>query len=76
MELTVVVHQERGSYWSEIPELPGCFASGRTVDELGDALAEAVGMYLWDLPGELQRPPTGLGESTVVVTPAVAGTQD
>ncbi len=75
MELTVVVHQERGSFWSEIPELPGCFASGRTLDELGDALAEAVGLYLWDLPGELQAAPAGTGESRIVVTPAAAETQ-
>ncbi len=75
MELTVVVHQERGSFWSEIPELPGCFASGRTLDELGDALAEAVGLYLWDLPGELRAAPTSPGESRIVVTPAAAGTQ-
>ena len=42
MDLTVTVHAERGSLWSEVSELPGCFASGRTVDELRDALAEAV----------------------------------
>ncbi len=77
MELTVVVHQERGSFWSEIPELPGCFASGRTLDELGDALAEAVGLYLWDLPGELRDPPPATtGEATIVVTPVAAAAGD
>lgn len=70
MELTVVVHQEGGSFWSEVSELPGCFASGRTLDQLGEALAEAVGLYLWDLPGELHDPPTATGESRIVVSPA------
>ncbi len=69
MELTVVVHQERGSFWSEVSELPGCFASGRTLDELREALAEALGLYLWDLPAELQDAPTGPGESRIVVSP-------
>jgi predicted RNase H-like HicB family nuclease len=69
MELTVVVHQERGSFWSEVPELPGCFASGRTLAELGEALAEAVGLYLWDLPAQLAGPPIGTGETRITVTP-------
>jgi predicted RNase H-like HicB family nuclease len=72
MELTVVVHQERGSFWSEVTQLPGCFASGRTLDELGEALAEAVGLYLWDLPAELQGALTVAGESKIVVTPLPA----
>lgn len=54
MELTVAVHQDQGLLWSEVPELPGCFASGRTLSELEDAVAEAAGLYLWDAPGELR----------------------
>jgi predicted RNase H-like HicB family nuclease len=73
MELTVVVHQERGSFWSEVSELPGCFASGRTLDELAEALAEAVGLYLWDLPAELQGAPTGAGEARILVSPLPGG---
>ena len=69
MELTVVVHQERGSFWAEVTELPGCFASGRTLSELRDALAEAIGMYLWDLPGIAVESELAVGESTIVVVP-------
>lgn len=43
---TLQVHLEDGHYWAEVAELPGCFASGRDLDELRDALAEAIGMYL------------------------------
>lgn len=73
MELTVVVHQERGSFWSEVSELPGCFASGRTLEELGEALAEAVGLYLWDLPAELQGALAGTGEARILVSPLPGG---
>ena len=45
MELKVRVHEEDGSYWAEVVELPGCFASGDTLDELRLALDEAVRMY-------------------------------
>jgi predicted RNase H-like HicB family nuclease len=46
MELTANVHLEDGSYWADVPELPGCFASGDTLDELFDSLQEGVRLYL------------------------------
>jgi predicted RNase H-like HicB family nuclease len=45
VKLTVRVHEEQGSYWAEVVELPGCFASGDTLDELRTALDEAVRMH-------------------------------
>lgn len=70
MELTVVVHQEPDGFWSEVDELPGCFASGRTLDELAEALGEAVGLYLGDesvtLGGEALR----VGPVRVAVDPS------
>ena len=71
MELTVVVHQERADFWSEINELPGCFASGGTLTELREALGESIGLYLWDVAIELPDQPLALGESIIhVVAPA------
>jgi predicted RNase H-like HicB family nuclease len=32
MELTARIHIEDGSYWADVSELPGCFASGDTLD--------------------------------------------
>ena len=72
MELTVVVREERGSLWAEVTDLPGCLASGGSLAELTEALAEAVGLYLWDLPGKLEQAPAGVGESVIVVVPAGA----
>lgn len=46
MELTATVHFENGSYWAEVLELPGCFASGHTLDELRESLEEGVRLYL------------------------------
>jgi predicted RNase H-like HicB family nuclease len=44
---TVRVHDEGDDMlWAEVVELPGCFASGADLDELCDALAEAVGAYV------------------------------
>jgi predicted RNase H-like HicB family nuclease len=48
MELTARIHEEDGSYWAEVVELPGCFASGSTLDELRETLEESVALYLAD----------------------------
>ena len=51
LEFTANVHREEdGSYWAEVVELPGCFASGFDLDELTEALAEAIEMCLPDAP--------------------------
>jgi len=40
---TVIVHEEEeGGYWAEVEELPGCFASGETLDELERDVKEAI----------------------------------
>ena len=44
---TVEIHDEGADgFWAEVEELPGCFASGRDMNELNEALAEAIGLYL------------------------------
>ncbi len=45
-EYRVVIHAEEGSYWAEVEQMPGLFASGDTQEELQEALVEAMGMYL------------------------------
>jgi predicted RNase H-like HicB family nuclease len=44
----VLIHEEDGSFWSEVKELPGCFASGFSMDELQEATFEAIQMWLPD----------------------------
>ncbi len=46
MELTAKIHEEDGAFWAEIAELPGCFASADTIEELAAALQEAVSVYV------------------------------
>lgn len=44
---TVRIHREVGrDLWAEVVELPGCFATGRDMSELREALAEAISLYL------------------------------
>ncbi len=42
-----VVHDEaEGGYWAEVPELPGCFTQGETLDALYQNLSEAIACHL------------------------------
>jgi predicted RNase H-like HicB family nuclease len=41
-----VVHAEDGGYWAEVPELPGCFTQGDTLDEVYHNLTEAIACHL------------------------------
>lgn len=44
-EFQALVHEEDGSFWAEVPSCPGLLASGRTLDELAEALQEAWLLY-------------------------------
>jgi len=57
-QLHVNVHQEDDSYWAEVQELPGCFASGDTTAELIESVEEAVALYL--APPEGEAPPVAV----------------
>lgn len=61
-EFRVLVRQEDDSYWGEVAGLPGCFASGRTLDELREAVVEAITLYAESGVAEPTRlPPQATG---------------
>lgn len=46
-DLNIVVrHDEDGSLWATVEELPGVFATGDTMDELRESLQEGISLYL------------------------------
>ncbi len=45
-KLTARIHAEDGSYWADVPDPPGVFATGETLDELFDSLREGVVLVL------------------------------
>lgn len=70
IEYTVVVHEEDGSLWAEVPALPGCFASGQTLDELREAVEESIALCRSDGSGGDESIPIGhmrIGEIRVSV---------
>lgn len=44
--LHLTIHFEQDQIWAEVDEYPGCFAAGRNMEELQEALVEALSFYL------------------------------
>lgn len=46
LDFQAVIHDDDDGLWAEVPDMPGVFATGDTLDELEASLAEAIGLYL------------------------------
>lgn len=71
VEYIARIHEaEDGSFWAEVIDLPGCFATGTTLDELREALEEAITMCRTETTGRTDAPrpqPMRVGEMRVTV---------
>ena len=47
---TIVVHKEDDIFWGECPELKGCFAQAKTVEQLKDLMIKSIYLYYNDNP--------------------------
>jgi predicted RNase H-like HicB family nuclease len=56
MKLKVVIHEEEGGYWAEVPAIPGCATQGETLEELLRNVHEAVQACLSVEPGSASPP--------------------
>lgn len=43
---TVQIHEEDGTLWAEVLELPGCFVTAEHMEELPEALSEAISLVV------------------------------
>ncbi|MEM9274663.1 MAG: type II toxin-antitoxin system HicB family antitoxin [Cyanobacteria bacterium P01_F01_bin.143] len=47
MKIKAIIHPaEEGSYWAEVPALPGCITEGDTIEELENNLKDAISGWL------------------------------
>lgn len=52
---TIRIHDdEPHGFWASVDELPGCFATGDTLNELNSAIGEAIVFCLEDVPEAVQ----------------------
>lgn len=48
-EYYMIIERDReGWYVGSVPGLPGCHTQGRTIEELGERMKEAISLYLED----------------------------
>ena len=86
MNFPIVIHKDRGSdYGVTVPDLPGCFSAGRTLDEALAMAREAIELHLEGLiehgqvvprPGAVEnhrRDPRYRGGTWAVVSVSPAG---
>ena len=65
-------HKEKGLFWGEFPDLPGCFTQGETKKSFLQNAREALSLYLeeaqcskWQLPVSKKR----RGKNFIIVKP-------
>jgi predicted RNase H-like HicB family nuclease len=68
MKYAVVIENAGSNYSAYVPDLPGCVATGGTVEETRERIAEAVAMHLEGMreDGETIPPATTICEYLAV----------
>ena len=48
MTYTVLVFEDKddGGFWAKVAELPGCYTSGETLEEIEENVKDAIATYL------------------------------
>lgn len=69
----VIIEGENQSYSAYVPDLPGCVAAGKGVDEVEQLIREAIEFHIEGLreSGEPVPPPTAVG-TTIVEIPSAS----
>jgi hypothetical protein len=63
LKIKILVHQEEdGSYWAQVPALPGCVSEGRTREELFNNLRDAIQGILLSTSGAFPPAEGGVEE--------------
>jgi len=66
----IIIEGEEGSYSAYAPELLGCIATGKTIEEVERLMREAIGFHLEMMKehGEEIPPPTTVATAIAQVT--------
>ena len=67
-------NQNEKGYWVEVPDLPGCFSQGDSMEEAFKEVQEAVGLYLdenndFNKPSPIEKIQQGFPSDSVMLVP-------
>jgi predicted RNase H-like HicB family nuclease len=57
MRYAIVIEKAEGNFSRHVPDLPGCVATGATVQETGSVLRQAIELHLAGLRADGTQPP-------------------
>ena len=59
MTYTVLIYEDKddGGYWAKVAELPGCYTSGESLEEIEANVKDAIGAYLEGIEASGEEPP-------------------
>ena len=62
MRYAVVIEKIGGSFGAYVPDLPGCIATGHSVDEVENLIREAIELHIEGMreDGDLPPPPNAV----------------
>ena len=66
MRYAVVIEKAQNNYSAYVPDLPGCVATGKTVEEVEEQIREAIEFHLEGLKQDGQPIPVPASTSEVV----------
>ncbi len=71
MRYAVIVEQRKDAFRAYVPDLPGCIATGRTLEEVESSIRLAIGYHLDGLrrEGAAVPPPTSRVDYVAVSMP-------
>ena len=66
MRYAIVIEQAEGNYSAYVPDLPGCIATGTTIQEIEQQIREAIEFHLEGLKEDGQSIPSPHSSSAFV----------
>jgi predicted RNase H-like HicB family nuclease len=71
MRYAVVIEKAAGNYSAYVPDLPGCVATGRTIEEVTREIREAIEFHLDGIraDGDPIPPPSAMSDYVEVALP-------
>ena len=57
MKYAVVIERARSNYSAYVPDLPGCVATGSTIEEVEKEIREAIEFHIEDMRQDGERVP-------------------
>jgi predicted RNase H-like HicB family nuclease len=49
MRYAIVIEKAENNYAAYVPDLPGCVATGETIEETEQQIREAIDLHLWGM---------------------------